>query len=66
MSYPKYNNLCMIYNRYNPCHVVYVGLAANGSRASEAVSAVAPERIERSAPLRYIRTVYHIYIPGIS
>ena len=24
MSYPKYNYLCMIYNRYNPCHVVYV------------------------------------------
>ena len=24
MSYPRYNYLCMIYNRYNPCHVVYV------------------------------------------
>ena len=24
MSYPKYNYQCMIYNRYNPCHVVYV------------------------------------------
>ena len=52
-----------------------------GSRAFEAVSAVAPERIERSASLRsavaperiersaslrYIHTVYHIYIRGIS